>query len=346
MKLLKRPEIDAFLKSPPKNIRACVIHGRDRAQVIERTDLLAKALVPDTRDPFNVALLTDGDLESDPARLEDELSALSLMGGRRLIRLSLFSEKAPLEKRAAEALSAHLGGGFNPEAVFVIETPALGADSKLRKLAEADKCAFAIACYEDETGDVVRMVREALTHDGVGLSSEAMTRFVARMPKERGIARQEIERLILYIGPGSHADDLDEFLGVEPEASLFQAALDAFGGRLAAAQACLRRAQAEGEGGPMMVRALSGHFAKLKALSAALSGGMGAKEASKAAGIFWKQEAEMLRQVKGWRDEVLGPIAIELIDTDRLTKTTGMPDALIAERLYLSIASRAKRLGL
>jgi len=59
---------------------------------------------------------------------------------------------------------------------------------------------------------------------------------IARLPRERGLMRQEIERLALYLGPGSGASaapaDLEPFLGVEPEASLFDAASDAFGGRI------------------------------------------------------------------------------------------------------------------
>ncbi|MEI9903200.1 MAG: hypothetical protein WDN06_03920 [Asticcacaulis sp.] len=104
------------------------------------------------------------------------------------------------------------------------------------RLADADKNLASIACYEDETGDVIRMAREALGQNGVALTSAAMDIFAQRLPKERGIAHQEIERLILFIGPGSHQTltetDLQDFLGVEPEASLFKAAFDAFGGRM------------------------------------------------------------------------------------------------------------------
>ena len=48
----------------------------------------------------------------------------------------------------------------------------------------------------------VRFIKEskdfaaALGADKVGLSSEALDRFVARLPRERGLMRQEIERLI------------------------------------------------------------------------------------------------------------------------------------------------------
>ncbi|MDN8999684.1 hypothetical protein Q0P46_14165, partial [Staphylococcus aureus] len=80
---------------------------------------------------------------------------------------------------------------------------------------------------------------------------DALDRFVARLPRERGLMRQEIERLALFIGPGSGRtigpEELEQHLGVEPDASLSDAALQAFGGRPGPAQSGLRRAFAEGE---------------------------------------------------------------------------------------------------
>lgn len=350
MKLVKRPEIEGFLKSPPREVIACLIYGKDRGQVLERGQVLAQKIVPDIKDPFNVSLLTDTDIDADPARLEDELQAQSLMGGRRLVRLKFFSEKAALDKQVAAALKAHASGELNRDAFFLIEAGSLGGDSAVRKLADADKVIASIACYEDETGDVVRMARETLAQNEVALTPDTMDIFAARLPKERGVARQEIERLCLFIGPGSRRtiDDkeLQEFLGVEPDASLFDAALQAFGAKMAPAQAGLRRAFAEGEDGSAALRALNGHLVKLRLIQAQMAKGIDAKQATRAAGVFWKQEAEFLRQARAWSDFYLDPLSKELIETDKQCKSTGMPDLLLAERLYMSIAGRARRLGL
>ena len=69
-------------------------------------------------------------------------------------------------------------------------------------------------------------------------------------------------------------------------------------------------------------------------------------EAAKAAGVFWKQEAEMLRQARAWRLEALDEVLDSINTADVATKTTGLPYQLIAERLLLEIAGRARRLGL
>ena len=299
----KRPDVDRILKGPPDTIRAVLLYGKDRGGVRERADGLAKRITPDLNDPFNVAMLTETDLDQ-AGRLEEELTALSMIGGRRLIRVRLTGERAGPDKTAAEALSAHAEGRLNPDAFLIVEAGALGRDSALRKAAEKAAAAAAIPCYEDEQGDVARMAREALSADKVSLDSAALDLFASRMPKERGVARQEIERLILWIGPGSGrqvtAAELEDFLGVEPEASLFEAANDAFGGRLGAAQQGLARAAAEGESGPPAVRAMGMHLAKLRRTLTLVASGAGLPEAAKASGVFWKQEREFLRQARAW----------------------------------------------
>lgn len=350
MILSKRPDIERFLGKPDPAVRAALIYGRDLGVVRDRGHQLAAKLVPDPDDPFDVALLTEQDLADDGGRLEGELAAQSLMGGRRLVRLRLTAEKPAADKLAAEALDRHVRGELNPDAFFLVEAGALGRESALRKAAEKANAAAAIPCYEDEPGDVARLVRELLARDQVSLNADALQVFVARLPRERGVARQEIERLALYLGPGSGTTatpaDLEPFLGVEPDSSLFDAASDAFGGRLGEAQAGLRRAAQEGEAGPAAVRALGMHLGKLRRTLTLARNGAGLQEAAKASGVFWKQEREFLRQARSWSLEELDRIQPEILAADRACKTAGAPDRLIAERLALTVAGRARRLGL
>lgn len=348
MIISKRPEVERFLKGPEPQFRAALLYGKDRGGVRERADRLAKVVTANPDDPFDAAMLTDD--EAEGGRLEGELSAISMMGGRRLVRLRFTGEKAGPDKAAAEALTAHAEGKLNPDAFFLIEAGALGRDSALRKAAEKAASCAAIPCYEDEPGDVARLVREALAADKVSLDSQALETFVQRLPRERGVARQEMERLALWLGPGSGrtatVKDLEEFLGVEPEASLLDAASDAFGGKLAAAHAGLRRAAAEGEGGPAAVRAMSLHLARLRRTLTLAANGATLPEAAKASGVFWKQEREFLRQARAWSLEHLTTLQPEVLAADMACKSSGAPDQLIAERLALTIAGRARRLGL
>ncbi len=350
MIISRRPDIERFLASPPPGVRAAVIYGRDRGQVHERAEQLARAATADPDDPFTTARLTDADIDRDAAVLDSELMAQSLTGGRRLVRLRLSGERAAAERAAADALKTHAEGGFNPDAFFLVEAGELRRDSPVRRNAERADAAAAIPCYEDEPGDLARLIREGLAKDKLTLAPDALELVVSRLPHERGVARQEIERLALFLGPGSgaqaSAEALAPFLGVEPEASLADAAQDAFGGKLAQAQAGLRRATAEGEGGPAAVRSLGAHAARLRRILVRAADGGGLAEAAKAAGVFWRNEKEVLRQARAWSLDALDQLAPQLLDADRACKQTGSPDRLVAERLLISIAARARRLGL
>ena len=110
MILGKRPDIERFLSRPDASVRAALIYGRDLGVVRERGHQLAARIVANPDDPFDVAQLTDGDLDSDGGRLEGELAAQSLMGGRRLVRLKLGSDKAGPDRTATEAASTNPTG--------------------------------------------------------------------------------------------------------------------------------------------------------------------------------------------------------------------------------------------
>ena len=350
MILSRRPDIERFLKTPDPAIRVAVVYGRDIGVVRERAQALAQVVTARPDDPFDCALLTETDMDGAPGRLEGELQAISMMGGRRLVRLRLSGDKVAIDRAAAEALTAHAAGELNPDAFFLIEAGALGRDSQVRKVGEKAAGCVVIPCYEDEPGDLARLTREALAADKVGIEAEALDLFVSRLPRERGVARSEIERLALYLGPGSgrvaKAAELEDFLGVEPEASLLDAAQDAFGGRLGAAHAGLRRAAQEGEAGPAAVRAMSMHLAKLRRALTLHQAGAGLQEAAKASGVFWKAEREFLRQARSWSLKDLDTVQGDVLAADLACKQTGSPDRLIAERLALTIAGRARRLGL
>jgi DNA polymerase-3 subunit delta len=153
------------------------------------------------------------------------------------------------------------------------------------------------------------LTRDTLAKDKVSLNGEALDLFVSRLPKERGVARAEIERLALYLGPNSGvnatAADLTDFLGVEPEASLSDAARRLRRqGRPRPGRPAPRAA--EGEGGPAAVRAMGYYLGRLRRTLTLHKNGVDLQAAAKASGVFWKSEREFLRQARAWTLEAAG----------------------------------------
>ena len=72
----------AFLRNPAKT-RAILLHGDDEGLIRDRGAALTKLIAGTLNDPFQVAEL---DRDGWP-RLADEMSAISMMGGRRVVRV-------------------------------------------------------------------------------------------------------------------------------------------------------------------------------------------------------------------------------------------------------------------
>src|SRR5438067_1145495 len=80
-------QVESFLRRPDPKIRAVLLYGPDAGLVRERAEALGRTVCPDLRDAFGVADLAAATVAADPARLADEAAQISLMGGRRLVRV-------------------------------------------------------------------------------------------------------------------------------------------------------------------------------------------------------------------------------------------------------------------
>src|SRR5579872_2260202 len=157
MTIIKSHEADRYTAKPPKDLAIALVYGPDAGLVQERAEKLLKSVVPDLTDPFNVADLSESVLLSDPARLSDEASAISMMGGRRVVRVrgagnalaDLFEEFLESEERLGDAL-------------VVVEGGDLSKGTGLRKLFESDGKAAALACYADTARNLEDVVRDTL----------------------------------------------------------------------------------------------------------------------------------------------------------------------------------------
>ena len=132
-----------FLRAPDRGCRAILLFGPDGGLVRERGASLARLVADDLADPFRVSELTGEMIEGDPARLADEAAALSLSGGRRVVRVR------PAGNEAAEAFAGFLKHPVG-DALVVVEAGELDGRSALRKLFETATNAAAVACYRSE----------------------------------------------------------------------------------------------------------------------------------------------------------------------------------------------------
>lgn len=194
--IIKGKAVEQLLNGPGPGIRLVLFYGPDEGRVRENAARVARTVVQDLSDPFRVSQLSGGDLKSDPARLLDEAAALSLTGGRRVVRLRGIGDAQT--DILATCLQAPPG-----DSLIVAEAGELAKTSRLRKLCEdSPHCAIA-ACYEDSLAELETVVVSHLLQHGLRLTSDAKAYLLQYLGEDRFVTRQELDKLILYKAPRS-----------------------------------------------------------------------------------------------------------------------------------------------
>ena len=340
---LQAGRVAAFLAAPDPSCRAALIYGPDHGLVRERADRIAAAIVPDKNDPFRIADLAAAALASDPARLDDEARALSLMPGRRVVRV----------RDAGDALAPQVERFFAEkppgDSLVLVEAGDLAGRSALRRAFEGARQGAAIACYPDSEDELKALVRSVMTAHRITISAEATDYLVAHLGGDRLMSRQEIEKLALYAGDGG-AVDLDAaqaVVGDSAEITIDDAIHAAALGEGAALERCLGRAFDEGEQAVGVIRAAIRHFQRLYLASARQAAGAspGDAIASLRPPLFFKLRDQFAAELRLWRPRRAAAALEALLEAERNAKRTGLPPEAICRDALLRIA-RAARLSL
>jgi DNA polymerase-3 subunit delta len=336
---VKTGQADRFVTAPPKTLMAALVFGPDAGLVQERAEKLMKTVVADLTDAFNVADLSETVLLADKARLFDEAAAISMMGGRRVVRVR--GAGNGLAELFEEFLEDHAG-----DALVVVEAGDLAKSAALRKVFEADDSAAAIACYPDSARDLPNVIRDALRAEGFSIAPDALEDAAARLGSDRGVTRRELEKLMLYVQGRKQVvlEDVRAVLGDEVEARTEAVADAAGGGDLAALDRELERLWVSDTNPAAVIRGAMGHFQKLLTVREATQRGEPMETALKRLRPpphFSRADA-FKAQARRWNSDKLGDALDMLLEAEALTRTTAVPAEAVTGRTLMNIAAMAR----
>jgi DNA polymerase-3 subunit delta len=325
-----------FLQSAESKVAAVLFYGPDQGLVRERALDLVTRIAGDAADPFRVAELSAAQLKDDPARLADEAAALSLSGGRRVLRLR---EAADAHAEALDELLV----GPPPASFLVLEAGELAPRSALRKVFEGSNSAAAIACYLDDEDALARLVQDSLKARGLSIEARAQAYLVAHLGGDRGVSRQELEKLALYLGEGTSEvtlDDVSAVIGDSSVASLDDCIFALGDGDRAGIDRGYARALDDGNDEISILRAAGRHIMRLHQVAAASD----PREAMRTLRppVFYKFESRFLAQLRLWSPQRLGEALSRLNRAEIDIKTNAQPKSAIAERALLDVAGLAR----
>lgn len=183
-------EFEKSLAEKLRGVQIVVLHG-DNDEI--KSDLFravrkSLGILPD--DPFRLVQLDGNTLDADPARLADELGAISMFGGSRLIRTNVTA-------RLAERVVQQATGAPPGDWMLIVDTEEFDAS---RLTADLGARLLAVACGAEAAGDFHSFVSTELARAGVELEDGVLEFLVGLLGDDRASARTEIEKLSLLVG--------------------------------------------------------------------------------------------------------------------------------------------------
>ncbi len=330
---LAAARIPAFLREPGE-CRVVLLFGEDAGMIRDRAETLVRAIAGSLDDPFLVTELPRENIK----QLANEAAGLSLMGGRRVVRVRDVTDAA------TEPVLALLKS--KAPALVVLEGPSIATRSKLRTALEAAADGAAIGCYPEEGRALEETIRETLRVGGVGIEADALAWLSQQLGADRASTRAELEKLALYVGPGKRVD-LDAAMtcvGDLAGLSLDDAMYAATTGDVATADRALEAAMAEGAAPVQVLRVAMGHLQKLhRARLAMEEQGLTAADAARTVRppVFFQKVGAFSRSLMLWPAGTLAAAMTALAEAERGCKRTGWPDHALCRNAVLTLARRS-----
>ena len=336
-------QINALTKEIKTSFLGALIYGSDFGVVDDTAQTIAKLITPDLKDEFAVVKLTPTKIKENRLLAIDEANMPSLMGGRRLIWIKEADTAcSEIIEKATELIKT--------DAFILITTDALQKNNALRVAGENHPKFLTIACYQDEEKDIVNTIQNFLRENGYSVSNNALVLLRERLTENRLTTKRELEKLITYMGDIKQieADDVLAVSTVSLSSSFDDLCLAVASGNQKAVQENYDLLLSAGESPVAIVRILMGYFNRLlmgvTAVAKGESPDLAVKKVLRAA--QFKMEPAVKTQLRIWKKDWIIKSLFLLSDTEKQTKTSGMPPELILARtliLLTSVPAKARR---
>jgi len=327
-----------FAEKPDLKAGAALLHGPNRGLITQTSAIIVRAATGGDSDPFAVTRLTDDDLRADKAALMDALTAQSLLGDARLVRVRLDTEAAsPLVVEALKAIEAGMNGNF-----LLVESYNTASSSALVKAFEGAVKAVSLAFYEEDAADLDAFALEHFKAMGCAITPEALRVLRDTVTADRALLLREIEKLATFaygLNPALSVEDVELLLGDSAASALDGAARLATDG--AGAQAVESFGRMESGSAIVALKVLEKRLLRLAEAKALAEQGMGPQAAIKALRppVFWKDQDVMAEQLRRWTPSGLSA-ALDLVwRCEMACKRAGAPQDLLAARLFRDVAA-------
>lgn len=331
-----RSQIDAAI--------AAIGRGQNAVILLYGPDIAQSRAIADQMNRFpeiEKIEISGAVLKNDPAILTDEAAAISLFSAARYLRVEASGD----EILSALQLLIDIPAINNS---VIIVTGNLKRESKLLKLALADKKILACASYLPEGENANRLVMALGAEKGLRIRSDIAQKLAIYAENNRALLVSEIEKYALYLNsdknnPQELTHEVISLIGADNnEGNLARLTGIFFSKNTALLEQELASLSDVGIEPILLIRVLLRRALLLADLAGLLSKGISIQKVIESAGrkIFWKEKGEIAKALSLWRIHQINQLITFLVSLECQIKQGKMIGAFYVEQQLLLLISR------
>ena len=295
-------------------------------------DALRAAILQGQQDAFNYELLHAK--EDGISAILSAIRTMPMLGGQRLV---VVREAQLLKSKDHERLLPYVERP-SPGACLVLTADK--ADTRLKFFKQVAKHGVLFKGAPLRDRDVAGWVTDEARRQGITLKAGAAERVAASVGTDMGQLAMALEQLSIYVGGADQAVTtraVEELLAQTREHSIFELTNAVGRGQRQEALRVLRRMLEAREPGVKILVMLVRHVRLLWSARELSAGGMPSKQVASQIGVHPFFVQDMIRQADRIGQRTLRRMHRSLFEADRAIKSSRLQDAMVLERLVLSL---------
>ena len=317
----------------PAPYAGILFHGDDAGRIRNHVSAATRAVLGAVTDPFRSSVLT----REEHTRLRDEVTSLSLSGGRRVIRVQDATDSLAA---VLDSLSSH-----RADALILLEAATLNARSKLRAMAEKHPSWAVIACYPESGAGLAAEIKRVLAVAGLSAEPSALAYLTQELGGDSSQRQGELEKLCLFAA-GEEVISLEvaqACCSIGLDATLGMVVVAALRGQVTRCDSLMAALAREGATGPGVLAVLSNEVQRVLKVRILMEDGRSLEDAVRSLHppVFPSQLPGFVQEVQRWTVAGLEALGRVIRDADIACKRAASPDFAIAGHVLGLTALRA-----
>ena len=269
------------------------------------------------KDSYDIVSINPDLLKTNETLLCDEFLSISMFATKTLYTLKLVEKENSFTKNL-EFLFDNNNLNENPN-FLVITAGNLDVTSSLRKYTEKSKNIACIACYEENSKDIMTFIVKKLKELNFVFNSEVTEYLYNNIGNNSLMAENEIKKIDLYKGENRHLtiEDVEKIVIDISNTNINDFCNNFCNLNLNETLRNLRKIYNEGVETIVLIRSLSRYFMQLQKIKYLINECNEINEVFKTEKIFWKQQILLSNHIKKWNISEINTMIKKLAEVER-----------------------------